>query len=1764
MKTHAAICSLAAVALLGASNAFAIPQPPHGQEAGIQCLDCHVPYASQVDPAASTGAAGAGSTPLALVDATKTWADGQWVDGVVTFVSGANNGQYRYVTANTANTVQWALALPAPLTAGDNYILGKTTLADIETKCRSCHNPTGMASGMADVGLHPISGGRSIGCGDCHDPHNIDPNSGRGNGLIRRDVRWPTSTDSVAFPAAGPNPYVAGGPGFDGICETCHTQTKYHRNDATGNHTHNAGIACTACHGHGEGFRPVGGACDACHGSAETPAPPRSLNGSVNTADVEVGAHLQHLRGGFLRGPVECGSCHIVPAAVDDATHIGASPAEVTFAALAVVGGALPTWDRGQATCANVYCHGATLTGGTNTAPTWTRVDGTQAACGTCHGAPPPAPHPDRADCHACHSATVRSDGALDLAGGHHIDGVVDVGRSCNACHGTDAALPAPPTALNGSSDTTYAGVGAHQSHLMAGALRAAVRCQDCHVVPNAVGDPGHLDAAPADLTFSALATAGGLLAPSYDPVTERCANTYCHGATLPGGSQTSPRWTEVDGTQAACGTCHGNPPPAPHPDRPNCAICHPATVSPDGTIDVAGGQHIDGAIEVAQGCSGCHGGEAGNAAPPRDLDGARDTTTMTVGAHQSHLGGSLLSAPVACSACHVVPQNVGDPGHIDPAPVELTFSAFATAGGTLPTAFDAGTGQCSNVYCHGATVAGGAASSPLWNVVDGSQKTCGSCHGNPPPAPHPANPNCWGCHPNTVRPDGTIDLAAGQHIDGDLDLAQGCSDCHGGDAANAAPPRDLMGRHDTASLGVGAHQRHLGASVLRGPIACADCHTVPAGVMAPGHLDAAPAELTFSVLATGGGTLAPAFNPATGACANVYCHGGSLTGGTVTAPIWNIVDGSQMACGTCHGNPPPAPHPDRTQCAICHPNTVQPDGKLNVAGGQHIDGDVDVAQGCAGCHGGDNGNAAPPRDLNGNHGTAAMTVGAHQSHLGASVLRGPIACTECHIVPADLNAPGHLDAAPADLTFGGLATGSGALAPTFDPATGRCANVYCHGATMTGGTNVMPVWNVVDGSQMACGTCHGNPPPAPHPDRPDCNTCHERTVGATGQLLVADGEHMDGQVELNGNACNACHGSATNAAPPVNLAGASDTNSVGVGAHQSHLVGGAIRGPLGCSSCHVVPAAVTSLGHLDAAPADVSFGVLAVVGGATPSWDHATQQCSNTYCHGANLNAGGTNHTPRWTTVDGSQMVCGTCHGNPPPAPHPASNDCATCHPATVNADGTINVAGGTHVNGATEIDGTNCLACHASAQSAGLVRRQVVGAAGDFVKTSHHVTNGTVNQVVAVGDCSACHDQTAHMGLADPQVLLRDADGAASVTFNGQGASLETFCLACHDADSEAGVAPFSDGAGPPNVETLWLTGSHNTSPAASLAQEACFACHGGADSTRPNDNAGRNAHGSTLPVLLSPKVNGVAVANGEEAICLACHSGQVAAKNIATELAKANLHGVAAQTGVHQVNEAPSGTRTHVECVDCHDPHGSNTAAAVGQGPSGNLRGVSGIDTNGVGVTPATLGYQVCYKCHSDSAQVFANAVTRQFAQSSLRADFDAANPTFHPIEAVGRNATVPSLIAPWTVNSRMTCMDCHNNNTGPGAGGVGPKGPHGSTYPYILERRYDMVDRVSEAAALYALCYKCHNRASIRGDASFPYHLAHINGYATPCTTCHDPHGVDASQGPGVTNLVNFDRRYVSPYNGVIRFIDTGTRHGSCQLTCHGATHGPRSY
>jgi predicted CxxxxCH...CXXCH cytochrome family protein len=200
-------------------------------------------------------------------------------------------------------------------------------------------------------------------------------------------------------------------------------------------------------------------------------------------------------------------------------------------------------------------------------------------------------------DCSLCHGDVVGNDDITIVDRTRHVDGVIDVvvPTNCTTCHGgpTDAA-PVPGTP----------GAGAHRTHLDGTAISRPVECSACHIVPTSVLDAGHIDTArPGEVTFSGTALANGA-SPVYSYATATCSGTPCHGAVLPdgnasGGTNTTPDWNRVDGTQAPCGSCHAIPPPAPHPYvelNPVCSACH-QDIAPDNVTFTRPDLHVDGRV---------------------------------------------------------------------------------------------------------------------------------------------------------------------------------------------------------------------------------------------------------------------------------------------------------------------------------------------------------------------------------------------------------------------------------------------------------------------------------------------------------------------------------------------------------------------------------------------------------------------------------------------------------------------------------------------------------------------------------------------------------------------------------------------------------------------------------------------------------------------------------------------------------------------------------------------------------------------------------------------------------------------------------------------------------------------------------------------------------------------------------------------------------------------------------------------------------------
>jgi hypothetical protein len=521
-------------------------------------------------------------------------------------------------------------------------------------------------------------------------------------------------------------------------------------------------------------------------------------------------------------------------------------------------------------------------------------------------------------------------------------------------------------------------------------------------------------------------------------------------------------------------------------------------------------------------------------------------------------------------------------------------------------------------------------------------------------------------------------------------------------------------------------------------------------------------------------------------------------------------------------------------------------------------------------------------------------------------------------------------------------------------------------------------------------------------------------------------------------------------------------------------------------------------------------------------------------FCHASHGGAGGggaklSNRPDSPSRAQGYQSSTMVAR---PEAISGTSKSCLSCHDGTVAPGRTragaaaavgAPMAAATPSNLGTDLRGSHPIAVRTP--PSGKVRAP---AGGDLVRLDR---DGLVQ-------CTSCHDP--HLEWGDPVV------GKFLVKPTGRSA----LCSACHVQGRASAHATSTHPLRDPR-----------TGRATTLIEAGCGACH--------------VSHGADPRTRLLP------TALTDDAPCLACHA-TATARPLGQDLVKPWAHPTSPR-GLHDAGEGPfnvgaprlpeisPGTPRHASCVDCHDPHVATATPAAAPHAGGNLAGVWGIGLDGQRVAPVRYEYEVCLKCHGDSANKpqaspgASLAVRRGVLDLNLRLVFAPVAASYHPVAAPSRNGQAPGMKLPYGGASQIYCGDCHASDTGRGAGGNGPRGPHGSSYPTLLERRYLTSDRTPEGPEAYALCYKCHDRDVLLSDRSgFPVHRRHVVDQATPCSACHDAHGVSAEAGNPVNNahLIAFDTGIVQPSpTGLARYVATGPRHGSCTLTCHGTTHGP---
>ncbi len=466
-------------------------------------------------------------------------------------------------------------------------------------------------------------------------------------------------------------------------------------------------------------------------------------------------------------------------------------------------------------------------------------------------------------------------------------------------------------------------------------------------------------------------------------------------------------------------------------------------------------------------------------------------------------------------------------------------------------------------------------------------------------------------------------------------------------------------------------------------------------------------------------------------------------------------------------------------------------------------------------------------------------------------------------------------------------------------------------------------------------------------------------------------------------------------------------------------------------------------------------------------------------------------------------------------------------------------------------------CLSCHDGTIALGMLRSR-----SRPIRFAGKVTTMPEGPANLTTDLSDDHPISFHYDkdlleasgnrLNSPDVLN---EGPVRLDVSGQ-----VQCTTCHEPhDNRFGKFMVMENKGSAlcltchNVE-YWDASSHKSSSARWTGKGA--KPWRGSKNDNVKDNGCANCHVTHTAGIAERLLDG----DTEEDVCLKCHNGNVASKNIMADFQKASRHRIEEYGGVHDPTENVIVDKKRVECFDCHNGHAVRNVPAVAPTASGALLGVPGVNIEGAAVKTVSKQYELCFRCHSESDDKPPARIPRVAAENNVRKEFDPSNASFHPVAAQGKNANVPSLDGAYNTSSWLYCTDCHSSNTGTKAGGKGANGPHGSAFEPILERRMEFRNDFSENAATYALCYKCHNRDSILGDQSFPEHNLHVVDVRASCTTCHDPHGVQEN-----THLINFNIEYVKQNSaGELKWEDLGDLSGKCYLTCHGKDHAPLGY
>ncbi len=1305
----------------------------------------------------------------------------------------------------------------------------------------------------------------------------------RYNGQIKDRVTTPNSGVKAVqfFNNTGPKSFASGTNPADGICQVCHTKTRYFLSDGSvldAGHPAPAGSNCTAsCHQHKFGFKAD---CTQCHGSpplVNTPGGPSglaymsSVTPSVTGAQF-AGAHNAHANS----YNIDCGVCH------DNATgsgllhkdntmrvkmgfnivvngaNVGGRYDGQTTANYLATNGLTSVTKTGTMRCNNVYCHssGQGLTGNaatpvySNPVPVWNNP--ATSGCGICHGVNSATMttgnHTQHLtftgvtiSCGDCHTGATSS----TYTSANHINGLIDVAKGYT--------MGGAPGNNYGSCGSSSAPINCHGNGTPTWGMNVTGidKCTVCHGSPTA-GTMG--------------SSASYSIAPAVDLAQQST------GAKV--GAHTAHLKTNAISRPLLCNECHVIP-----------------ALSPAGIWSHINDTVTPGVAEVTF-ASGTYA--YANGASPNYIAGACNNTYCHGARMPRGSTGGADSHPTWSDTGYITGVNTHDCAQCHGFP-PTTVAVNSHMPGGNPVAATSCTG------CHNAVNALGTGftSSGLVLHINGYLEAtgCDGCHGNPPTtATYGGTTGLVGVALGNADTGATSPLSPGAHNRHVNSESMNCDACHAGSP---------MGASVFTSLRI-----YMGFKI--------DSATFPGfvGSASTGTFAGYNALSSgYSWSASYPGTQVTTTNNRNNTCSSVYCHGawGVNSYGTDTSPNW--INPTTGACNTCHGASAAIPprlgaHERHTAsltstgyqyaCTLCHNATPHVDGKSQVAFNV---ADTRVALGsyggtstmldaygncsnlychsnaiatvtatllwssstpmpldCTGCHGG---NAATPT-------ASRMSSNAHTNHISSIGSVGRLlACGDCHNATVNTSSDRSIPLANKSIHVDKLVNvkffdnaGAGLVRDSDGPTY--------NGQPTTG----------LNGATVAPNTVFGS-----------CNNvyCHSsgNLTGPGGSIVVSGSVPTYKQPDWNVTpvGCSGCHGSGT-MSHPTYTSGAGGSNTAN--SHVKHVNSG-----MGCAYCHVNTVGSNTTTSPSSMPAntwhlnrteDVAF---LAIGGITGAYNSTVNNktCSATYCHGTLTTS------PSWGAAGSTN--CNSCHdsfGTGLSGAHDkhynttvlptsiASNTnhypsgyvygCGNCHPSNLHAGGPDSALGDANIS----TSGQSKISAYVSGGTATTDARGWKSTVGGSCTNSCH-TDGKVPAgpptypalawTAPDSNCWLCHGSAA----VYPSNLTA-AHYKHIYNYAYSGGNFNLYCGACHAATMVPGSSStfttngllshlngvrdvqmdaFSGGAGvtiagPQGNQTCSNTYCHSKGTAANGIHSAvswtgtmtCTGCHGASAAT------------------------------------------------------------------------------------------------------------------------------------------------------------------------------------------------------------------------------------------------------------------------------------------------------------------------------------------